>query len=102
MLTSTVHDLAGRFDMIQILAPPPIPNFLEPLAQLPQLGAELMRLCIMLLGRTNSLFRAEFSLLGQEIFSVRLRRELGYNYLNLLANLMQNCPGRPDFSQNPC
>ena len=86
--------------MIQILAPPPIPNFLKPLARLPQRGAELMRLCIMRLGPATSLFGVEISLFGQEKFPVRLRRELGYNYLNLLANLMLNCPGRPDFFAN--
>jgi hypothetical protein len=86
--------------MIQILAPPPIPNFLEPLARLPQRGAELMRLCIMLLGRANSLFRVETSLLGQEIFPARLRRELGCNHLNLLANLAPKLSRQVGFFAN--
>jgi len=100
MLTSTVPVLAGRFDMIQILATPPIPNFLKPPAQLPQRGVEPMRLCIMLLGRANSLFRMEISLFGQEKFPVRLRREPGYNYLNLLANLMQKLSRQAGFLAN--
>jgi hypothetical protein len=100
MLASTEHVLAGRFDMIQILATPPIPNFLKPLARLPRRGAELMWLCIMLLGRANSLFRVEFSLLGRETFPVRLRRELRCNRLNLLANLVPKLTRQAGFFAN--
>ena len=59
-----------------------------------------MRLCIMRLGPATSLFRVEISLFGQEKFPVRLRREPGYNYLNLLANLMQKLSRQAGFFAN--